>query len=54
MSFDDRCKIEEVFKEGASFREIARKDAVSPTTVSSKVKLNRVFFKPKAMPAKAQ
>ena len=54
LGFDDRCEIEDMLKEGASFREIARKLEVSPTTVSGEVKLNRVFFKPKSMPAKAQ
>ena len=54
LSFDDRCEIEDMLKEGSSFREIARKLEISPTTVSNEVKLNRVFFKPKAMPAKAQ
>lgn len=54
LSFDDRCEIEDMLKEGASFREIARKLGVSPATVSNEVKLNRVFSKPKAMPAKAQ
>lgn len=43
-----------MLKEGASFREIARKLEVSPTTVSGEVKLNRALFKPKSMPAKAQ
>ena len=54
LGFDDRCEIEDMLKEGASFREIARKLEVSPTTVSNEVRLNRVLFKPKAMPAKAQ
>lgn len=54
LCFDDRCEMEDMLKEGASFREIARKLEVSPTTVSNEVRLNRVFFKPKAMPAKAQ
>lgn len=54
LVFDDRCEIEDMLKEGASFREIARKLGVSPTTVSGEVKLNRVFFKPKEMPQKVQ
>ena len=54
LGFDDRCEIEDMLKEGSSFREIARKLKVSPTTVSNEVRLNRVFFKPKALPAKAQ
>ena len=54
LGFDDRCEIEDMLKEGASFREIARKLEVSPTTVSNEVRLNRVLFKPKAMPQKAQ
>lgn len=54
LTFNDRCEIEDMLKEGDSFREIARKLGVSPTTVSNEVKLNRVFFKPKAMPTKAQ
>ncbi len=35
LVFDDRCEIEEMLKDGKSFREIARKLGVSPTTVSS-------------------
>lgn len=54
LSFGDRCEIEDMLKEGSSFRKIARKLKVSPTTVSNEVRLNRVFFKPKALPAKAQ
>ena len=54
LGFDDRCEIEDMLKEGSSFREIARKLKVSPTTVSNEVRLNSVFFKPKAMPQKAQ
>lgn len=49
LGFDDRCEIEDMLKEGASFREIARKLEVSPTTVSNEVRLNRVLFKPKAI-----
>lgn len=54
LTFNDRCEIEDMLKEGTSFRKIARKLGVSPTTVSGEVKLNRTFFKPKAMPQKAQ
>jgi len=54
LSFNDRCEIEDMLKEGSSFREIARKLKVSPSTVSNEVRLNRVFFKPKALPTKAQ
>ena len=55
LTFDDRCEIEEMLKAGESFRAIARKLGVSPTTVSNEVKLNRSFSKPKEiLPAKAQ
>lgn len=54
LSFNDRCEIEDMLKENSSFREIARKLKVSPTTVSNEVRLNRVFFRPKALPIKAQ
>ena len=54
LTFDDRCEIEEMLKQGESFRAIALKLNVSPTTVSNEVRLNRSFFKPKAMPQKAQ
>ena len=54
LTFDDRCEIEEMLKAGGSFRAIARKLGVSPTTVSNEVKLNRSFHKPKEMPGKAQ
>lgn len=53
LGFDNRCEIEDMLKEGAPFREIARKLEASPATVSNGVKLNRAFFKPKAMPQKA-
>lgn len=49
LDFDERWEIEDMLKESSPFREIARKLGVSPTTVSSEVKLNRAFFKPKAM-----
>ena len=54
LGFDDRREIEDMLKEGGSFREIARKLKVSPTTVSNEVRLNRTFSKPKAVPQKAQ
>lgn len=47
LTFDDRCEIEEMLKEGSSFRAIARKLDVSPTTISNEVKRNRTFAKPK-------
>ena len=49
LDFDERWEIEDMLKESSPFREIARKLGVSPTTVSSEVKLNRAFFKPKTM-----
>ena len=54
LTFDDRCEIEEMLKEGASFRAIACKLGVSPTTVSNEVRSNRTFHKPKSLPTKAQ
>lgn len=54
LTFDDRCEIEEMLKEGASFRKIAIKLNVSPTTISNEVKLNRTFCKPRQYPIKAQ
>lgn len=54
MTFDDRCTIQEMLGDGASFRAIASGLGVSPTTVSNEVRLNRSFFKSKAMPVKAQ
>lgn len=54
LGFDDGCEIEDMLKEGASFREIARRLGVSPTTTSNEVKLDEVFSKPTALPAKAQ
>ena len=54
LTFDDRCEIEEMLKAGDSFRKIAYKLGVSPTTISNEVKLNRTFFKSKTMPIQAQ
>ena len=54
LTFDDRCEIEESLKAGESFRGIAAKLGVSPTTVSNEVRPDRFFSKPKAMPSKAQ
>ena len=54
LTFDDRCEIEEMLKDGNSFRKIAYKLDVSPTTISNEVKLNRTFFKSKTMPIQAQ
>ena len=54
LTFDDRCEIEEMLKTGASFRKIASKLNVSPTTVSNEVKLNRVFSQPKTVTSSAQ
>lgn len=41
LDYDDRCLIEDMLKHGSSFREIARRLNVSPTTISNEVKLNR-------------
>ena len=54
LTFDDRCEIEELLKARTSFRKIAHKLNVSPTTVSNEVKLNRVFSAPKAATSRAQ
>ena len=54
LTFDDRCEIEEMLKSSESFREIARKLNVSPTTVSNEVKLNRTFFRSRELPTAAQ
>lgn len=54
LTFDDRCEIEEMLKAGESFRAIARKLDVSPTTVSSEVRLNRTLFRTKSTPIAAQ
>lgn len=54
LTFDDRCDIEEMLKEGKSFRQIALKLNVSPTTISNEVRLNRTFYKSKSHPIKAQ
>ena len=43
LTFDDRCEIEELLKARTSFRKIAHKLNVSPTTVSNEVKLNRAL-----------
>ncbi len=54
LTFDDRCEIEEMLKEGKSFRAIARKLNVSTTTVSNEVKLNRSTVKARNASQKAQ
>ena len=54
LTFDDRCEIEEMLKAGDSFRKIAAKLGVSPTTVSNEVKSNRTLFKSKSMPVVAR
>ena len=55
LTFDDRCEIEEMLKAGDSFRKIAARLGVSPTTVSNEVKSNRSFSRPKELlPARAQ
>lgn len=54
LDFDDRCEIEEMLKDQKSFREIARKLSVSPSTVSAEVRANRVFGRPKEAPGNAQ
>lgn len=54
LTFDDRCEIEEMLKSGESFREIARRLSVSPTTVSNEVRLNRTFFRSGELPTAAQ
>ncbi len=54
LDFDDRCEIEEMLEEGASFRCIARNLGVSPTTISNEVKVNRTFSAPKASTSNAQ
>lgn len=54
LNFDDRCEVEEMLKCGESFRAIARKLCVSPTTVSNEVKLNRTFSQPRQFSEKAQ
>lgn len=42
LNIDDRYRIEDMIKCGFSFREIARRLNVSPTTVSSEVRRNRI------------
>ncbi len=54
LTFDDRCEIEEMLKEGESFRAIAGKLNVSTTTVSNEVRLNRSTVKGKDASQKAQ
>lgn len=54
LDFDDRCEIEEMLKDGASFRCIAKKLNVSTTTISNEVKANRTFGAPKAITGNAQ
>lgn len=54
LGFDDRCEIEEMLKDGKSFREIAGKLSASPSTVSAEVKANRVFGRPKEAPGNAR
>ncbi len=44
LNFKDRCVIEEMLIEKASFRSITKTLGVSPTTISHKVKTNRFFF----------
>lgn len=51
LDFEDRCVIEEMLIEKASFRSIAKTLGVSPTTISHEVKSNRFFFFPKRMRA---
>lgn len=54
LDFDDRCEIEEMLRDGASFRSIAKKLNVSTTTISNEVRANRTFGAPKAATAHAQ
>lgn len=54
LTFDDRCEIEEMLRDGASFRAIARRLGVSPTTVSNEVRLNRTFSKARRFSERAQ
>ena len=54
LDFDDRCEIEEMLKDGASFRHMAKKLNVSATTISNEVKANRTFSAPKAITSHAQ
>lgn len=54
LDFDDRCEIEEMLKDGESFRCIARRIGVSPTTISNEVKANRTFGAPRVATNNAQ
>lgn len=54
LDFDDRCKIEEMLKDGASFRCIAKKLNVSTAAISNEIKANRMFGAPKAITGNAQ
>ena len=54
LTFDDRCEIEEMLKEGESFRKIASRIGVSPTTVSNEVRSNRTLFATRETPTAAQ
>lgn len=54
LTLDDRCDIEEMLKEGRSFREIAARIGASSTTVPNEVRANRAFAKPKPLSNKAQ
>ena len=54
LDFDDRCTIEEMLKDGASFRCIAKRLNVSTTTISNEIKVNRVFSAPKDITGNAQ
>ena len=46
LTYEDRCIIEDMLKHGSSFREIARRLNVSPTTVSGEVRRNRMRRRP--------
>lgn len=54
LDFDDRCEIEEMLKDGASFRHMAKRLNVSATTISNEIKANRTFSAPKAITSHAQ
>lgn len=43
LDYDDRCVIEDMLKHGSSFREIARRLNVSPSTVSNEIRRNRTW-----------
>lgn len=53
LTFDDRCDIEEMSKEGRSFREIAARIG-APTTVPNEVRASRAFTKPKPLSDRAR